>query len=91
MSEIVRKVAVVHGRVQGVFFRDSCRREAEKLGVAGSALNLPDGTVEVVLEGAAESVERMLEWCRKGPPHADVARVDVREESPRGTTGFTAG
>jgi acylphosphatase len=84
---ICRRV-VVHGLVQGVFFRDSCRREAQRAGVAGWVRNRPDGTVEALFEGPEEVVQRMVEWVRHGPPYAEVERVDVVEEQPSGHTGF---
>ena len=86
---MVRRRAVAHGRVQGVFFRDSTRREAERRGVAGSARNTMDGNVEVVLEGAPEAVEAMLEFLRAGPGHASVSSVDVLDEEPEGLSGFS--
>ena len=70
----VRRRVVVGGRVQGVFFRDSTRREAQQRGVSGWARNLPDGRVEVVLEGGPDEVAAVLSWLRDGPPHARVAR-----------------
>jgi acylphosphatase len=84
---ICRRV-VVHGRVQGVFFRDSCRREAQRAGVGGWVRNRPDGTVEALFEGPEEAVQRMVEWVRQGPTYAQVERVDVVEEQPSGHTGF---
>lgn len=80
---------VIHGRVQGVFFRESTRREAEACGVAGWVRNLPDGTVEATFEGTRAAVERILEFCRLGPPGADVTKVEAFEESPLGVDGFT--
>jgi acylphosphatase len=80
---------IAHGRVQGVFFRDSTRREAERRGVAGWARNTADGTVEAVFEGAPAAVEAMLEFVRRGPGHAEVSRVDVAEEPPEGLAGFS--
>lgn len=80
--------AVVRGRVQGVWFRDSARRRAESLSVAGWARNCPDGAVEVWLEGAAEAVEAMLEYCRSGPPRAVVEDVSVEEVAPAGLRDF---
>ncbi|GAA2094955.1 acylphosphatase [Microlunatus panaciterrae] len=80
---------IVRGRVQGVFFRDSCRREARKAGVAGWVRNRPDGTVEAVFEGEAASVESMCRWCESGPPYAHVSRVDIVEESPTSQVDFT--
>ena len=79
---------VVHGRVQGVFFRDSARRMAASRGVAGWARNNPDGTLEAVFEGAPDAVEALVVFCREGPRGADVQRVDVAGEEPKGETGF---
>ena len=76
---MVRKRALVTGRVQGVFFRDSCRREAERLGVGGSARNLDDGRVEVIAEGADDAVEALIDWCRKGSPQSAVESVEVED------------
>lgn len=86
---VVRKRAAVSGDVQGVFFRDSCRRVARDAGVAGWATNLPDGRVEVVLEGEEEAVVKVLEWCRKGTNQARVDSVDVTDEDPQGDSGFS--
>ncbi len=92
MSESrIRRRLVVHGRVQGVFFRDSVRDRAGSDGVAGSARNLEDGTVEVVLEGPPDAVERVIRFCQEGPSRAEVEAVDVREEPPQGVTGFEVG
>jgi acylphosphatase len=88
MSETVRSRIVVHGYVQGVFFRDSTRRRATQLGVTGWVSNRPDGTVEAVFEGAPDAVAAMVDWSRRGPRGADVLRVDEAEESPEGLTGF---
>jgi len=77
------------GRVQGVFFRDSVRREAESAGVAGWARNCPDGTVEAVFEGEPDAVDRLVEACRRGPGHASVLSLDVAEEAPEGLDGFS--
>jgi acylphosphatase len=87
MSRISRRV-VVHGRVQGVFFRDSCRRQAQAAGVGGWVRNLPDGSVEALFEGPEDAVRRMLDWVQHGPPYARVERVDVAEEQPSGATDF---
>jgi acylphosphatase len=86
--ETIRRRLVVHGRVQGVFFRDSTRESAENEGVSGWAANRDDGTVEVVLEGTPESVESVIGFCRTGPMSADVTSVDVTEEEPEGLSGF---
>ena len=89
MSGVVRRRLVAAGRVQGVWFRDSTRREATRLGVAGSARNLPDGTVEVIAEGEPGAVDRLEAFVRAGPGHADVDRLEVADEAPEGLHGFT--
>jgi acylphosphatase len=90
-AEIIRRRAIIHGAVQGVFFRDSLRRAAIARGVAGSAVNRAEGTVEAVLEGPADEVEALLELCGSGPPAAHVERVEVSEERPLGASGFETG
>jgi acylphosphatase len=80
MAEKVRRHVIVRGEVQGVFFRDSTRREAEAKSVAGWVRNRDDGSVEAVFEGSADAVEAMLEWCRSGPSRAEVEDMDVRVE-----------
>ena len=85
---MTRSRVVVHGRVQGVFFRDSVRRRAESRGLAGWVTNRPDGAVEAVFEGEAESVASLVEYCREGPRAAEVSDVEVFEEEPEGLTGF---
>ena len=77
--DTVRKRALVSGRVQGVFFRYTCRQVSEREGVDCRATNLNDGRVEVVLEGAPEAVERVIEWCHEGPPQAQVTGVKVTD------------
>jgi acylphosphatase len=85
----MRRRVVVHGRVQGVFFRDSTRQRADSAGVAGWVSNRPDGTVEAVFEGDEDAVERLVGWMRDGPRGAQVDRVEVNEEEPEGLSGFT--
>jgi acylphosphatase len=85
---MVRKRVIVHGRVQGVFFRDTTRRMAESRGVAGWARNNPDGSVEAAFEGLEDAVEAMVRFAREGPRGAVVESVDVRDEEPEGLTGF---
>ena len=65
----------VTGRVQGVFFRDSTRQTAERLGLSGWVRNSPDGAVEAVFEGPSEKVREMIRWCEGGPPDASVENV----------------
>ena len=79
---------MVHGQVQGVFFRDTCRRKASERGVAGWVTNRRDGAVEAVFEGEPEAVEALVEWCRTGPRGADVESVDATSEEPEGLSGF---
>jgi len=88
MSEVVRKRVVVSGRVQGVFFRESARREAARRGVAGWVCNRGDGAVEAVFEGAAADVEAMVAFCSSGPRGADVDSVTTSDEEPEGLVGF---
>jgi acylphosphatase len=87
-DELTRRRVVVHGRVQGVFFRDSVRRRAAAARVAGWVRNRPDGTVEAVFEGPARAVEALVAFCRQGPSRAEVERVEVEEERPVGERGF---
>jgi acylphosphatase len=84
----VRRRVLASGRVQGVWFRESCREQAVAAGVAGSVRNRADGRVEIVLEGAASSVERVVAWCREGPRRARVDAVEVVDEPPVGESGF---
>ena len=79
---------MAHGRVQGVFFRDSTREEAERLGVNGWVRNTDRGTVEAVFEGDGDLVEAMLWFVRDGPGSADVSRVEVGDEEPEGLRRF---
>jgi acylphosphatase len=88
MSDVVRRRVVVRGSVQGVFFRDSCRREARSLGVAGWVANRGDGAVEAVFEGEPEAVAALVEWCRHGPRGAHVDSVDDSSEEPEGLSRF---
>ncbi|MBD0338561.1 MAG: acylphosphatase [Thermoleophilia bacterium] len=84
----VRRRVVVHGYVQGVFFRDTTRRLAERHGVAGWVRNNPDGTVEAAFEGSEDAVERLTAFAREGPRGARVDRVETFDEQPEGLTGF---
>lgn len=84
MSEPVRVELIVFGRVQGVFYRASVQQEAQRLGLLGETGNLPDGRVEIAAEGLREAVEELIAWCRRGPPAAEVERVEVKWSTPRG-------
>jgi acylphosphatase len=86
---VIRRRVVVHGYVQGVFFRDSVRRLAQQRGVSGWVANRPNGTVEAAFEGEPDAVERLLDFCRKGPRGAQVEAVDVTEEEAEGLDGFS--
>jgi acylphosphatase len=80
--------AVVSGEVQGVWFRDSCRNEAKRLGVSGWVRNREDGRVEFVAEGPEHAVAALVSWARLGPPRADVSGVAVEYVEPTGATTF---
>lgn len=84
MSESARLHAVIHGRVQGVFFRASARDQAERLGLSGWVRNLPAGTVELLAEGPREQLEQFLQWCRLGPEYARVEKVQAEWQAPTG-------
>jgi acylphosphatase len=84
----VRRRVVVHGHVQGVFFRDTVRRRATPARVAGWVRNNWDGTVEAVFEGEPDAVDRLVAFCRTGPRGARVERIEVFEEEQEGLRGF---
>jgi acylphosphatase len=84
----VRYRVIVHGLVQGVWFRESCRRQAAALDVSGWVRNRADGTVEAHFEGREPDVARAVAWCREGPPAAEVTGIDVEPEDPEGVAGF---
>ena len=85
---MTRRRVVVHGRVQGVFFRGSTVERAREVGVNGWVRNRPDGTVEAVFEGSPEQVAEMVSYCRQGPPWARVERIEEFEEAPEDLGGF---
>lgn len=89
-QDTIRRHLIVHGKVQGVFFRDSVREAAQNEGVSGWATNRDDGSVEIVLEGALAAVEAVVGFCRLGPVSADVSSVQVTEAEPEGLSGFQA-
>jgi acylphosphatase len=86
---VTRRRVVVHGFVQGVYFRDTVRRHADAKGVAGWVRNNRDGTVEAVFEGAGEAVEALVALCRAGPRGARVDDVEVLVEEPEQLSGFS--
>jgi len=85
------RLFTVHGRVQGVWFRESTRREAAALGIAGHAINVPDGTVEVFAVGAPEALRVLEAWLHSGPPMARVTKVDTNDAEVVDVAGFTTG
>lgn len=88
---MVCRRCIVSGRVQGVFFRETTRREADKLGVTGYAINLRDGTVEVLACGDLAAVEKLVEWLRVGPSAAQVSMVECRDAAETPPGRFTTG
>ena len=90
MTDSARRFTV-HGRVQGVFFRDSTRREAERLGIRGHAINLPDGTVEVLAAGSTDALDELERWLHQGPPMSRVTRVEAIAAPVAVTNGFRIG
>ena len=88
MPGLTRTRVFVTGRVQGVWFRESCREQALAVGVSGWVRNLADGRVEAVLEGPPAAVERVVQWCHQGPRQATVDAVESHAEPPVGETGF---
>jgi acylphosphatase len=85
---VIRRRVVVHGHVQGVFFRESVRRQALVHGVSGWVGNNRDGTVEAVFEGEPDAIERLVAFAREGPRGARVDRIEAVAEEPEGLTGF---
>ncbi len=86
-----RVIALISGKVQGVWFRGSAQREARRLGVTGHARNLPDGRVEVLACGEASAVGEMLDWCHRGSDLAEVDGIEVRDEPGPPAVGFETG
>jgi len=82
--DYLRAQVIIYGLVQGVAFRAYTRSQATALGVKGWVRNLPDGTVEALLEGEKKKVEEMIAWCRQGPSGARVLQVDITREPCRG-------
>jgi len=88
---MICKRCIVTGRVQGVWFRDTTRRKANELGVSGSAVNLPDASVEVIACGDGEAVNALCEWLWEGSPMSQVVAVDCEETVPQSFSGFAIG
>jgi acylphosphatase len=85
---VIRKRVVAKGDVQGVFFRDSTRDEAERRGVTGGVRNRDDGAVEAVFEGEKDDVQALVDICRGGPGQASVEDLEVNDEEPENLSGF---
>jgi acylphosphatase len=86
---VIRRRVVAHGLVQGVFFRDTCRRQASAHRVSGWVTNREDGAVEAVFEGEPSAVQAMVDWARRGPTQAYVTKLEVTDEEPCGERGFS--
>jgi acylphosphatase len=86
---VIRRRVVAHGLVQGVFFRDTCRRQASAHRVSGWVTNREDGAVEAVFEGERSAVQAMIDWARSGPSQAYVSKLEIIDEEPRGERGFS--
>jgi len=87
-GRLCRKFRIT-GTVQGVWFRESTRREAQALGLEGHAINLADGSVEVIAAGGRDAVDKLSAWLRHGPPLARVEDVEMREIPDPGIRGFS--
>jgi acylphosphatase len=88
---VVRFRVLVSGRVQGVWYRETCRREAERLGVAGWVRNRPDGRVEIEAEGPRPAVDALVGWARRGPPRAVVDTLVVEDLEIGGAAAVRGG
>ena len=88
---MICKKCIVSGQVQGVWYRDTTRRKAQELSIRGHAVNLPDGSVEVIACGTPEAVTQLAEWLWTGSPMSNVTRVECQDISPVPTNGFSIG
>ena len=84
----INRTVIIKGKVQGVFYRGSTREQAERLGVNGEVKNMPDGSVELIIEGNREAVEQLITWCHQGPQRAEVEEVVVKEGTIKGFKNF---
>jgi len=89
MSNSDTRKWLISGQVQGVFFRESTRRQAEPLGLSGHAVNLPDGRVEVVASGPVAALDELERWLRKGPEAARVEQLERDEPPSSVSSGFS--
>lgn len=88
MSDTGAVHLLIHGRVQGVFYRASTQRTAEGLGLTGWVKNRPDGSVEIHAEGSREKLEELIAWCRLGPPAAEVSTIGLCWIEAEGLNSF---
>ena len=88
MSDTGAVHLLVHGRVQGVFYRASTQKSAEGLGLTGWVKNCADGGVEIHAEGNREKLEELIAWCRQGPPSASVSGIDLNWTEAEGFSSF---
>jgi acylphosphatase len=79
----------ISGRVQGVFFRQSAKEKAQAFGIKGKVMNMPDGKVHIIATGSAEQLEKLVAWCKQGPPRAIVHSVQTAELSLQEFDSFT--
>ncbi|RFF27104.1 MULTISPECIES: acylphosphatase [unclassified Wenzhouxiangella] len=91
MSKSETRKWLISGRVQGVFFRESTRRQAEPLGLSGHAVNLPDGRVEVVATGSPSALDELERWLHDGPSAARVDKIEQAQAPERVSPGFLTG
>ena len=84
VDSVMRAEIYVSGTVQGVWYRENTRRVARELQVVGWVKNLPDGRVEVIAEGEEEQIKKLINWCKRGPPSAEVIKLEVKKKAVRG-------
>lgn len=85
---IINRTIFISGKVQGVYFRESTRMQAELLGVKGEVMNTPDGKVIIIAEGEEHAVFDLINWCHHGPPRAKVSEVKTTKGDIRGFHDF---
>ena len=84
MTKMARLRVFVSGKVQGVYYRQNTMETAKKYGVTGWVRNLPDSRVEAVFEGDSINVDKVIEWCKEGPPRAEVQGIEIKSEDYKG-------
>lgn len=78
MSNFIGQSILVSGKVQGVFYRASTKEEATRLGLTGGVKNFPTGEVFIEVFGKQETIEKLIAWCKQGPPMSDVVDVSIK-------------